>query len=133
MYLIDFLNSGCPIADIYDIPTDEEFEQIVAKFGHTDGAYHSFQLAKTLGLGFYGSIGTFISLEDYNQAPQDFNGAQAIGYGTVGFYWCRGTGRYKRQASYVRLDSNGEMSICRIPTEDCNRIGLSVRLISRPW
>ena len=132
--LVDFLNSGCPPAGYdYYIPTDKEFEQIIAEFGHKDGICHSYHLATALGLGFYGSIGILTTLEEYSKAPQNFNFRQAIGYGVTGYYWCRGTGEYEGQASALCLNSCGEPTFCRNFAENGDHIGLSLRLIGRPW
>ena len=134
MRFIDFLNSGCPTNGFwFDLPTDKEFEQIIAKFGYKDGNCHSFHLATAFGLGFYGSIGILTTLEEYNSSPQDFIYSQAIGYGVTGYYWCKGTGEHKNQASALCLNSCGEPSFCRDFTDRGKHVGHSVRLIARPY
>lgn len=133
MLLVDFLNSGCPVAFTYDIPTDEQFEQIINKYGHKDGICHSFNLATALGLGFYGSIGIITTLEQYNKSPQDFVCSQALGYGVTGHYWCKGTGKYKGQAGILCMNSGGEPTFIRSIQDNGDHIGCSVRLIARPW
>lgn len=134
MILLDYLNGGCPVTGYwFDIPTDEEFEQIIAKYGHKDGTCHSYHLATALGMGFYGSIGILTDLENYNKDPQKFVYSQALGYGTTGQYWCKGTGGYKGQASAICLNSCGEPSFCRDFTDHGDHIGLSVRLVARPF
>lgn len=133
IFLVDFLNSGCPVAFTYDIPTDEQFEQIITKYGYKDGTCHSFNLATALGLGFYGSIGIITTLEQYNKSPQDFVYSQALGYGVTGYYWCKGTGEYKGQASILCMNSSGEPTFIRSIQDNGDHIGCSVRLIARPW
>ena len=132
--LTDFLNSGCPTSGYdYDLPTDEEFKQIIAKYGYKDGICHSENLATALGLGFYGSIGVLTTLEEYNESPLKFNYRQAIAYGVTGYYWCKGTGEYKGQASILCMDSSGEPTFIRNIQDNGDHIGCSVRLIARPW
>lgn len=118
---------------LLDLPTDEECKMIIEKFAHRDGNCHSYHLATSLGLGFYGTIGFSESIEDYNESPQDFIYSQAICYNVTGGYWCKGTGEFAGQASVLRLNSCGEPTISKIVFDNGARIGESVRLIRRPF
>lgn len=132
--LIDFLNSGCPTAGYdFDIPTDEEYEQIIAQYAHKNGICHSYHLASELGFGFYGTIGIILPVEEYNKNPQGFNYRQALGYGVTGSYWCKGTGAHKGEAVIMQLNSCGAPTFCRGVVDNGANIGCSVRLIGRPW
>ena len=134
MLLVDFLNSGCPTGGYdYDLPTDEDFKQIIAKYGYKDGICHSYNLATALGLGFYGSIGILTALEEYNKSPLDFTHRQAIAFGVTGHYWCKGTGEYEGQASIFCMNSCGEPTFIRNVLDNGKHIGCSVRLIGKPW
>lgn len=133
--LVNFLNNSCPMTGDYRfcIPTDTEYRQIIAKYGHRDGNCHSYHLASSLGFGFYGTIGTLITLEEYNKNPQNFNYRQAIGYGVVGNYWCEGTDEHEGQVATMHLRACGEPTFCYNILDGGANIGCSVRLIGKRW
>lgn len=129
--LLWHLKSIGQIPDEYDIPTDVECEQIVARYGCRDGIRHSDHLATSLGLGYYGYIGIISSVDTYNKSPQDFIYSQALGYGVTGSYWCLGTGKNEGKAMILHLNSSGEPIICRGVIDNGANIGCLVRLIKR--
>lgn len=129
--LLWHLKTTGQIPDSCDIPTDEECEQIIAAFATKDGFNHSFNLATSLGLGFYGSIGIISSIEEYQAAPQKFHANQAIGYGVSGNYWCHGTGDRSSKACALWLHASDAPSFVKGVINNGADIGYSVRLIQR--
>ena len=131
--IIEFMNllNHKTCGYLIDLPTYEEYEQIIGRFGFRDGAIRSYHLASALGLGFYGSIGIIRTLDDYNQSPQDFTYEQAIGYGITGYYLCKNTDRYEDQASILCMNSCYEPSFIQSIIDNGANTGYSVRLVKR--
>lgn len=117
---------------LYDLPTSEEYKQIIGRFGFKDGILHSYHLATGLGLGFYGSIGIIRTLDEYNQSPQDFIYEQALGYGATGHYLCKGVDEYEGRAGALCMRSCGAPNFMQDIVDDGANVGYSVRLIQRP-